>query len=99
MAEIIKLINYASFRLDRKGHICVESINYVLCVTICARSYGPNWKSPCEMKWNETYFSVWGAQKANGTESISWWFQTSSFYTLAECSSLREIGAYVNLLV
>ena len=50
-------------------------------------------------EWNEIDFKVRVAKKAHGTESTSWWFQTSSFFRVAEFSSHHEIGTNVNLVI
>ena len=48
---------------------------------------------------NEIDFTVWEDEKANESESTSWWFQINSFSIVAKCGSLREIEVNVNLVV
>ena len=51
------------------------------------------------LQWHDIDFKVGEAKKANGIEDTSRWFQISCFSRVAECDSLREIEAEVNLLV
>jgi len=72
----------------------LEAVAFQRSVTFYTVDTLRNAMNDMKIDWN-----VQGAEKANGTESTSRWFQTGYFFRVAECGNLCKIEANVNLVV